>query len=164
MPENYEKISPLLSIPQSVSLNISNYVVSWILSTKTAASSSAFTPSQRSARIYVPAFDIARRLVDPSLQNHCKRARHTNPLRSFPHHRLRYIASTLIGCLQSHSSILQVVIDKKEKKPDVKPIVGHRICDVLAYQSFEAGVLPHLKKIPTPEPEISIQIQDISDS
>lgn len=38
------------------SLNISNYVISWILSTKIAVMSSVFTSTQQFAPIYVPVF------------------------------------------------------------------------------------------------------------
>lgn len=64
--------------------------------------------------------------------------------------------SALIECLQSHRSILRIVIDEKKKKLDVKTIVDHRIYDVLASQSYETDVLSYLKKVSTPELEILI--------
>lgn len=104
------------------SLNVLNPAISWVSSTKTAGMPSANTPPQRSPPFYVPTFDIARFLVDPSSQDHCNRARRMHLRRVLPHHRLWHSASNLIGCLQSHRSILRIVIRQEEKTRCKKPL------------------------------------------
>jgi len=150
--------------PRKRSLNILNKVSLRASSTRTATMPSAITPPQESAPFYVPTVDIAPFLADPSSTEADK-----------------IIASVRAACIstgffqitghgiwrklqkdvfKAAAAFFKLPFDEK-KKLDAKTTIGHRGYDVLASQSYEADVLPDLKEVPNPEPEILIPLQKV---